>query len=125
MKLHRLTIGARRSQRACGAGDTTGRQGVGCTAQPGRQGSPVVPRWVPAHCGLSDRELADVLAKKAAAPPQEEAPFDTRTAYKAAARVARNIRVPTGQLYTATARNSSSFWLFIKCVSSKLEVVER
>lgn len=46
-------------------------------------------QWVPAHCDLEGNERADLIAKEAAALPQEEVPVDVRTAYRAAARAAK------------------------------------
>ena len=47
-------------------------------------------QWVPAHCGLLNNERVDSIAKEAAALPQQGAPVDVRTAYRAAAREARD-----------------------------------
>ena len=44
---------------------------------------------MPSHCGIPGNERADALAGEAAALPQEEVPLDTRTVFRAAARVAR------------------------------------
>ena len=45
---------------------------------------------MPSHCGIPGNERADALAGEAAALPQEEVPLDTRTVFRAAARVARD-----------------------------------
>ena len=46
-------------------------------------------QWVPSHCGLRGNERADVIAKEASALPQDSTAVDTRTAHRAAARLAR------------------------------------
>ena len=45
-------------------------------------------QWVPAHCGLTGNEKADVLAKEASSLAQEDVPVDVRTITKAVGRAA-------------------------------------
>ena len=52
------------------------------------RGQPVYTQWVPAHCGLSGNERADVLVREASALPQHETRIDTGTVQKAVARSA-------------------------------------
>ena len=46
-------------------------------------------QWVPAHCDLTNNEKVDTIAKDATTLPQQDAPVDVKTAYRAAARTAR------------------------------------
>lgn len=47
-------------------------------------------QWVPAHCDLDNNEKVDAIAKEATALPQQDAPVDVKTAYRAAARTVRD-----------------------------------